>query len=111
MASLTPLEATDLLEFNAINLDVLTENYDLEYYLLYFCKWPSLNFKVEDTNKHPIGYMLGKSEGLGFDWHSHISAVTVEKDYRRLGLGNTLVDQLRLNSDASDQNWLLLWIC
>lgn len=102
MASLTPFTALDLLNTNEVNLDVLTENYDLEYYLQYLLKWPSLFFKVEAPNADVVGYMLGKSEGEGLDWHSHISAVTVARDYRRLGLGKLLVDQLVLASEAQD---------
>lgn len=103
MASLTPLSALDLLNLNAVNLDVLTENYDISYYLEYLLRWPSLLFKVQDPSDHPIGYMIGKSEGKDLDWHSHITAVTVEKDFRRLKLGKLLVDQLVLASEAEDQ--------
>lgn len=104
MATLTVFSALDLLKLNAVNLDTLTENYDIQYYLEYLLKWPSLMFKVEDPTQHPIGYMIGKSEGIELDWHSHITAVTVEKDFRRMKLGKLLVDQLVLASQAADQN-------
>lgn len=104
MATLTPFSALDLLKTNQVNLDVLTENYDLEYYLNYQLQWPSLFFKVEAPNGDIMGYMLGKSEGAQLDWHSHISAVTVAKNYRRQGLGKLLVDQLVLASEAPDQD-------
>lgn len=102
MTSLTPFNACDLLNLNNINLDILTENYHLQYYLEYMCTWPSLLFKVESPTT-PVGYMIGKSEGTGLDWHSHITAVTVDFRFRRLGLGRLLIDQLTLCSDAPDQ--------
>ncbi|GMM49148.1 peptide alpha-N-acetyltransferase complex B subunit [Starmerella bacillaris] len=104
MATLTPFTACDLLKINETNLDVLTENYELEYYLQYLLKWPSLVFKTETPDSEVIGYMLGKSEGVNLDWHSHISAVTVSKNYRRLGIGKLLVDQLVVSSEAEEQN-------
>lgn len=88
---------------NPINLDVLTENYQFGFYLHYLCRWPTLMFKVA-TQEAPVGYMIGKSEGEGLEWHSHITAVTVDKNYRRLGLARALVLLLRNCSEAPDQN-------
>jgi N-terminal acetyltransferase B complex catalytic subunit len=38
-----------------------------------------------------MGYVLGKAEGEGKQWHGHVSAVTVAPEYRRLGLAQTLM--------------------
>lgn len=103
MTSVTPFRATDLLSLNAVNLDVLTENYQLEYYLEYLIRWPSLMFKV-DGPQRCVGYMMAKSEGRGREWHSHISAVTVDMEFRRLGLAGQMVEQLRLLSETPDEN-------
>lgn len=103
MTSVTPFRATDLLTLNAVNLDVLTENYQLEYYLEYLIRWPSLMFKVEGPHRC-VGYMMGKSEGKGREWHSHISAVTVDMKFRRLGLAGLMVEQLRQLSETAEQN-------
>lgn len=103
MTSLLPFTAVDLLDCNAINLDVLTENYQLEFYLGYMCNWPDLLFKSVAADRN-VGYMIGKSEGNGLEWHSHITAVTVDMEYRRLGLGRVLVELLKLASEAPDQN-------
>ena len=32
-----------------------------------------------------MGYVMGKCEGVGENWHGHVTAVTVGPDYRRLG--------------------------
>lgn len=29
---------------------------------------------------------MGKAEGVGENWHGHVTALTVSPDYRRLGL-------------------------
>lgn len=42
MSLLRPFSASDLFEFNAINLDVWTETYGVNYYLSYLSTWPDL---------------------------------------------------------------------
>lgn len=46
----------DLFSLNLTNLDPLTENYDLHFYLNYLMKWPSLFSVVEDQDGKIIGY-------------------------------------------------------
>lgn len=99
MASVLPFRAVDLLDLNSVNLDVLTENYYLGFYLQYMCDWPSMFFKSVSLNNKCIGYMMGKAEGKGLEWHSHITAVTVDYDYRRLGIARELIDHLRKCSE------------
>lgn len=101
MTSITPFRATDLLSLSAVNLDVLTENYYISFYLGYLCKWPSMFFKSENADGVCTGYMMGKAEGLQKNWHSHITAVTVSYDYRRIGLARRLVEQLVTSSEDS----------
>lgn len=38
-----------------------------------------------------MGYILGKAEGAGADWHGHVTAVTVAPDFRRQGLARRLM--------------------
>lgn len=105
MTSILPFRATDLLDLNSVNLDVLTENYYLGFYLQYLCDWPSMFFKSTSPNGDKCtGYMMGKAEGKGPEWHSHITAVTVDFDYRRLGLARELVDHLRVCSEQANYN-------
>lgn len=56
----------DLFKFNNINLDVLTETYNMQFYLSYLSRWPDA-FTVAQApdNQSLMGYMLGKSEGVG----------------------------------------------
>ena len=46
----------DLLRLSLTNLDPLTENYDLTFYLQYSAKWPSLFTVAEDMDGNIIGY-------------------------------------------------------
>jgi ribosomal protein S18 acetylase RimI-like enzyme len=56
MASIRPFEAVDLLKFNLTNLDQLTENYDITFYLTYLARWPSLFNAVEGPHGEIHGY-------------------------------------------------------
>ena len=86
MTTTRRLTCEDLLRFNNVNLDVLTETYHPPFYLEYLAKWPEY-FAVQESGSGDImGYVMGKVEGLGKDWHGHVTALTVAPEYRRLGL-------------------------
>jgi len=82
MATIRAMNMFDLLKFNNVNLDLLTETFYTNFYGLYFSKWPEYCVVSEDTVGNIQGYLLGKVEGnkgseLIKDWHGHVSAVTV----------------------------------
>lgn len=56
MTSLRPFHALDLFTFSPVNLDVLTETYDITYYLSYLCRWPTLCMTLESPQKLTTGY-------------------------------------------------------
>lgn len=104
MTSITPFKATDLFALDAVNLDVLTENYFIGFYLGYLNQWPTMFFKSENAEGVCTGYMMGKAEGVAKNWHSHITALTVAYDYRRIGLAKRLVKQLVTSSEDQVYN-------
>jgi N-terminal acetyltransferase B complex catalytic subunit len=55
MATVRRVRPADLLKLNLCNLDALTENYDLNFYLTYLMKWPSLFQCIEEHGKI-VGY-------------------------------------------------------
>jgi hypothetical protein len=55
MATVRRVRPGDLLKLNLCNLDALTENYDLNFYLTYLMKWPSLFQCIEEHGKI-VGY-------------------------------------------------------
>ena len=57
-----------------------------------------------------MGYMLGKSEGIGKLWHGHVSSVTVAPTYRRLGLAKVLMEDLEtISSDVYNAHFVDLF--
>ena len=94
MTTLRPFQANDLFKFNHINLDPLTETYNIPFYLQYVSTWPSLCATFEDPSGRLMGYILGKAEGDKNLWHGHVTAVTVSQEYRRLGVAKNLMSYL-----------------
>ena len=56
MTTLRPFCPQDLLHMNLTNLDPLTENYNLDFYMQYLMRWPSLFTIAEDQQGRIIGY-------------------------------------------------------
>ncbi|KAF9199331.1 N-terminal acetyltransferase [Haplosporangium sp. Z 27] len=99
MTGASAYQATDLFNFNAINLDSLTETYNISFYLSYLARWPDL-FSVQCTPSSTLmAYVMGKAEGTGTDWHGHVTAITVAPEYRRLGLAQGMMDLLERVSE------------
>eukprot|EP00698_Gefionella_okellyi_P022424 TRINITY_DN7431_c0_g1_i1.p1 TRINITY_DN7431_c0_g1~~TRINITY_DN7431_c0_g1_i1.p1 ORF type:complete len:173 (+),score=23.57 TRINITY_DN7431_c0_g1_i1:58-576(+) len=94
MTTIRRFTAQDLLKFNLVNLDHLTETYNMPFYLQYLSKWPEYNFVAESPDGRIMGYILGKVEGEGHNWHGHVTALTVAPEFRRLGLARQLMDIL-----------------
>ena len=95
MTSYSPMSFQDLFTFNTVNVDQLTETYSINFYGQYLTHWP----EYQRIARHPftgyvMGYVLGKAEGDGEDWHGHVSAVTVAPTYRRLGLAQQFMNNL-----------------
>lgn len=58
MSSIERMSPLDLLNLNQTNLDPLTENYDLGFYLNYLNKWPSLFSTIKDREAGTVGYSM-----------------------------------------------------
>ncbi|KAI9143895.1 acyl-CoA N-acyltransferase [Paraphysoderma sedebokerense] len=94
MTTLRRFTTDDLFNVNNINLDHLTENYNISFYLNYLARWPDYFYVAESPNQKLMGYIMGKAEGRGTDWHGHVTAITVAPEYRRLGLARQLMQIL-----------------
>ena len=68
MATIRRVRPGDLFKLNLCNLDTLTENYDLNFYLTYLMRWPSLFQCIEEHGKI-VGY--SKVPGL----HDRVSSL------------------------------------
>lgn len=99
MTSIVPFQFQHLFQYNAVNVDRLTETYSLSFYGNYFTAWPEYQrVALHGPTKILIGYMLGKVEGDGEDWHGHVSAVSITPAFRRTGLAGFLMHSLEETS-------------
>ncbi|KAK9467183.1 acyl-CoA N-acyltransferase [Lipomyces arxii] len=111
MTSLKPFHAPDLFKANAVNLDVLTENYHISFYLSYLVHWPTLFFSTVNPSGDITGYLMGKTEGTGPEWHGHVTCVSVAANYRRIGLAGCLAENLeRRSEDPYDAYFIDLFV-
>jgi N-terminal acetyltransferase B complex catalytic subunit len=60
MSTIRRARPDDLLRMNKTNLDALTENYDLNFYLTYLMKWPSL-FNIIEEDGQIVAYSIPTS--------------------------------------------------
>ena len=56
MTSIKPFEAHDLLKFNFVNFDPLTETYGMSFYMTYLARWPEYFQKIVNVNGDIMGY-------------------------------------------------------
>jgi N-terminal acetyltransferase B complex catalytic subunit len=82
MATIRPLELFDLLKYNNINLDLLTETFYTSFYCTYLAKWSEYCVIAENSVSTFQGYLLGKVEGDKHDehkmnWHGKIAQLII----------------------------------
>ena len=94
MTTTRQFRCEDLFRFNNVNLDPLTETYQMSFYLQYLSTWPDFFQAEAHPSGNLMGYVMGKAEGEGELWHGHVTAVTVAPSYRRMGLAKLLMREL-----------------
>ncbi|GAB0493940.1 hypothetical protein MMPV_005228 [Pyropia vietnamensis] len=100
MATIRRFQPNDLLRFNAVNVDKLTETYNLGFYYTYLTQHPDIQVVVTSPSDQVIAYMLSKIEGPVPHHHGHLSAVTVAPTHRRLGLAARLLASLEATCES-----------
>ncbi|KRX46339.1 3-ketoacyl-CoA thiolase, mitochondrial [Trichinella murrelli] len=110
MTYLRQFKCTDLFEFTRINLDPLTETYSLNFYLHYLSQWPDQFLVAENHNGELMGYIMGKTEGDGENLHGHVTAVSVDCRYRRLGSAVKLIAALEDVSEKKNAYYVDLYV-
>ncbi|KAJ0113419.1 hypothetical protein Patl1_03371 [Pistacia atlantica] len=97
----------DLLRFTSVNLDHLTETFNMSFYMTYLARWPDYFHVAEGPGNRIMGYIMGKVEGQGESWHGHVTAVTVAPEYRRQQLAKKLMNLLEDVSDKIDNAYFV----
>jgi len=110
MTTLRPFTCSDIFKYNHINLDPLTETYGISFYLQYLARWPEYFLVSESPNGEISGYIMGKAEGLGTNWHGHVTALTVAPEYRRLKLAAKLMSALEEVSEKKQTYFVDLFV-
>ncbi|KAI2808728.1 hypothetical protein RDWZM_005934 [Blomia tropicalis] len=110
MTNIRPFCLDDLFRFNNVNLDPFTETYGLSFYLQYLTHWPEYFQIAESPNGDIMGYIMGKIEGTGTNWHGHVTALTVAPQYRRLNLAGKLMNGLEIISEKKQAYFVDLFV-
>ena len=137
MTSLRAFQPQDLLKMNLTNLDPLTENYNIDFYMHYLTKWPSLFTVAEDQSGNITGYsehpmrsssnpsylcqvqVMGKVEEDPpwrkftehfLPWHGHVTALTVAPQHRRSGLAQSLTKALERGCEEQNAWFVDLFV-
>ncbi|KAK2648343.1 hypothetical protein Ddye_015832 [Dipteronia dyeriana] len=103
----------DLLRFTSINLDHLTEAFNISFYMTYLARWTDYFHVAEGPSNRIMGYMvaiMGKVERKGeswASWHCHVTAVNVSPEYCRQQLAKKLMNLLEDISDKIDKAYFV----
>ena len=82
----------DLQKIQHCNLLNLPENYTFKYYFYHYLSWPYIIYIAEVRDK-VVGYVLSKIEDDDDSIpHGHITSISVIRTYRKLGLGQKLMN-------------------
>lgn len=94
MAVLRPMTPADLHRLSLVNCDTFTETFAQAFYLKYLSSWQELCIAAEAPDGALLGYIIGKVEGEGQDWHGHVTALSVSPEARNCGLAGRLLGRL-----------------
>ncbi|OEL17428.1 N-alpha-acetyltransferase 20 [Dichanthelium oligosanthes] len=97
----------DLLRFASVNLDHLTETFNMSFYMTYLARWPDYFHAAVSPGGRVMGYIMGKVEGQGESWHGHVTAVSVASEFRRQKLAKKLMNLLEEISDKMDKAYFV----
>lgn len=56
MTTIQPFSILDLLEYNNVNLDILTETFGIAFYGKYIATWPEYCISLLNNSKSIFGY-------------------------------------------------------
>ena len=111
MTTYEPFSLLDMFRFNFVNTDKMTETFRVSFYADYIIKHGKYGMTaLHGTSGTAMGYILGKEEGEGRNWHSHISAITVGEPFRKMGLARTFMETFESISQRQKANFADLFV-
>jgi len=110
MSTLRRFSCFDLFKFSNVNLDYFTETFHFPFYFEYLSKWPEFCFISEDSNGRVEGYHFGKSEGPGQSHHGHLTAITIAREFRRIGVTEQFMNLLKQISEEHNGRYIDLFV-
>lgn len=100
MTRLSRWDMSDVWSFNRVNIDAWTETFSVQFYLSYTRENKELNWTARNNSGDVVGYIFGsEQENRIGDKISHIAAVTIASDSRRIGIASNLIDMFEVVSD------------
>lgn len=122
MTTIRHLSLNDLFTFNRICLDVLTAVYPLSYYMNKIIGFPELAKVAIAPNDQMVGFVFGhrvsKEDGKVLaplvpppeNIRGHVCCLTIETDFRRLGLARTLMQHFNASLDRHNDWYVALYV-
>ncbi|XP_064547646.1 N-alpha-acetyltransferase 20 [Drosophila montana] len=121
MTALREFTFDDLFKFNRIVLDPLTEVYSISFFMAKILEFPMLAKVAVAPNGKLVGFILGsrviKDELVGdgkdldlISSHGHVSALSIDHEFRRLGLGSLLMERLHTSLDQQRDWYVFLFV-
>lgn len=112
MSCLREMHLDDLFKFNTLVFDPFTEVYDLRFFIRHLAQWPELALAAVTPQGQLAGFILGKClpATAADDLHGHVSVLTVESHYRRLGIASLLMNSFAHVMDLRNAWYLDLYL-
>ncbi|KAL7716817.1 N-acetyltransferase [Entamoeba marina] len=110
MSTLKKFSCFDLFKFANVNLDYYTETFHFPFYFEYLSTWPEMCYISKDLNGRVEGYHFGKIEGVKEKYHGHLTAITIAREYRKIGLSTQLMYWLKQISEEAHTYYVDLFV-
>jgi N-terminal acetyltransferase B complex catalytic subunit len=110
MYKVEPMMPSDIFALDVVNLDTLTENFTLNYYLYYLLNHSEDCAVVFSDGDGICGYLIGKLEEKEGAVCAHLSALSIAPAFRKNGLGMLLMGLLEENGNLFGAHFADLYV-
>lgn len=121
MTALREFALDDLFKFNRVLFDPLTEVYSIGFYALRLFEFPMLTEVAVAPNGQLTGFIMGSrirnkqkvrkgKDSEKRSSHGHVNALSIDNDYRRLGVGTLLMESFRVKLGVKRERYIDLFV-